>query len=47
VSEAKQTEGRAAQEVLRQFLILTDPVSGSKFCTKIYDEITKIYTKDD
>ncbi len=27
VSEAKQVEGKAAQEVLRQFLILTDPAS--------------------
>jgi hypothetical protein len=27
VSEAKQVEGKAAQEVLREFLILMDPVS--------------------
>ncbi len=27
VSEAEQTEGRAAQEVVRRFLILTDSVS--------------------
>jgi hypothetical protein len=35
-------ENRVAQE--DSFLILMDPVSGTDFCTNIYDEITKILT---
>jgi hypothetical protein len=34
VSEAKQTEEGLAQEVLRRFLILTDPVSGLDYLYK-------------